>query len=385
MFWQTKGAAAGVNKLGKCLFQTEVHHLSLNSYSCELWALLQAFCRSEQPCYCKTDCASFVSQVNFIIANLYIPADFLHFEWWTFLLQIYIMRLEVCSTPLSISWIPSHLLEDFPTSLITFQQAIQAGSSWEDIFCNRRADFFAKQGSINQVDRKISEKQRAGAISDWQIWIALVNSRLSEISAVDEKHATIRSGSDTSPRSEVVSPETHFVTPNELTFVHPLQCFQQIFPKWIWQPEPHRFSWRSNFTPCCLKSYAAISKENWDMCISFLNSLVWIQEPQLKTAYVELAFGAWYQNIRFPGIPDNPKEYAQLIRKCINQCCKKAAQGNIIPGDQMSQCKSLGRTLPAGYISNGWPMIQCGALKQLALYAIAVNSQKLGDWGTPFN
>ena len=114
MFWQTKGAAAAVNTLGKCVFQVEVHHVSLNSYSCELWAIIQAFCRSEQPCACRTDCASLVTQFQFMIANLYIPADFLHYEWWIFLLQIYKMRLSVSKTPLSVAWDPLAPIGRYP-------------------------------------------------------------------------------------------------------------------------------------------------------------------------------------------------------------------------------------------------------------------------------
>ena len=383
MFWQTKGAAAGVKKLGKCIFQVEVRHISLNSYACELWALIQAFCRSDQPCACRTDCASLVTQTHFMMTNLYIPSDFSHYEWWIFFLGVYKTRLCMSKTPLSISWIPSHLLEDFPAHQITAQQAIDAGASWEDIYCNRKADYFAKQCAANQCSHNTTEKQRVSKIQQWQTWIALVNSKLSEISAIDYQSKIcpeiIEHESDPSDKFS-----QYIVPPSEPTIEHSLSCFQKVFPRWIWEPDPSQFVWKPDFIPCTLRSYATISQHNWETCIGFLNSLTWIQGSSYQTAYVELAFAAWYQDIRFCDISNNPKEYAQLIRKCINQCCKIQEQGRAIPGDQKAKCKSQGCTLPSGYLSDCWPLIPCKSLKFLALYAIKAKSQKLSDWGTPF-
>ena len=382
MFWRTKGAAACVDKLGNLIFQVEVHHISLNSYSCELWALVQAFCRSDQPCARRTDCASLVTQVSFMMTNLYIPTDFLHFEWWSFFLQIYKLRLQICPKPLCVSWIPSHLLEHIPVHLITFKQAIDNGSNWEDIFCNREADYFAKQCATQQLNGVVPEKQRVVAISKWQRWLALVNSKLSEISAIDIRPSL--SQGDNDENDILLVPKKPCVVPSELTVAHPICSFQQVFPKWVWQPNPSNFNWKSNFIPCTLKSYASISQVNWDLCVSYLNSLVWVQDSSMQTAYVELAFGAWSQGFHFVDVPKTPKDYAQLIRKCINQCCKLSDNGNIIPGQQKAKCKSQGRTLPAGYISDSWALISCVALKHLAIYSIRSNSQKLSDWGNPF-
>lgn len=220
MYWQTKGAAAAVNKLGKCIFQVEVHHISLNSYTCELKALIQAFCRSEQPCACRTDCASLVTQTHFMMTNLHIPADFSHYEWWIFFLSVYKTHLCMSKTPLSISWIPSQLLEELPAHQITAQQAIDAGASWEDIYCNRRADHFAKQCAINQCFHTITEKQRVSKVQQWQTWITLVNSKLSEISAIDyEPKIPSENIEHEGESSEKFS--HHIVPPSERTIEHP--------------------------------------------------------------------------------------------------------------------------------------------------------------------
>ena len=163
-----------------------------------------------------------------------------------------------------------------------------------------------------------------------------------------------------------------------------LSCFQNIYPKWMWEPNPQKFVWKPDFIPCTLRSYATMSQNNWETCLGFLHSLTWIQDPSYQTAYVELAFAAWYQDVRCCDISNNPKEYAQLIRKCINQCCKRQEQGRAVPGNQKAKCKSQGCTLRSGYLSDCWPLIPCKSLKFLALYSIKVKSQKLSDWGTPF-
>lgn len=58
--------------------------------------------------------------------------------------------------------------------------------------------------------------------------------------------------------------------------------------------------------------------------------------------------------------------------------------GKISPGSQRPGCKSLGKTLPAGYIAGGWATISPLALKHLALCLFRGKTQKLGDWGDPF-
>ena len=212
----------------------------------------------------------------------------------------------------------------------------------------------------------------------------MVNSKLSEISAIDYEPKVLSESVEFDPEVQEVISTEQVVPPSELTLAHSIQYFQKVFPKWMWEPEPHNFVWKSDFLPCDLNSYASISRANWEICISFLNDLVWVQDPSFKTAYVELAFLAWYQNIRFHETPCNPKEYSTLIRKCINQCCKRGENGNIIPGHQKAQCKSHGRTMPAGFISNSWPFIPSSTLKCLALYSIKINSHRLSDWETPF-
>ena len=133
-----------------------------------------------------------------------------------------------------------------------------------------------------------------------------------------------------------------------------------------------------------LNSYAKISPSNWGIALAFLHGLSWDSGPNHKTAYIELAFEAWFSGVRFSDdIPPTPQSYSVFLRKCINQCFKLQHLCQIAPGSQKPSCKSLGKTLPAGYIV-GWANISQCALKNLTLCLFRGKTQRLSDWGDPF-
>ena len=149
--------------------------------------------------------------------------------------------------------------------------------------------------------------------------------------------------------------------------------------------QARRLLWKPTFpTDHTLCTNAAVSPSVWKTAIDFLSSLVWECKPEHQTAYIELAFAAWYAGVRLEGIQSCPRDYATVIRKCINQCVKLQSLGLIIPGTQKSCCKSRGRTTPAGLIQGVWPHIHPTTLKYLALCFFKGRSQRLSDWGDVF-
>ena len=105
-----------------------------------------------------------------------------------------------------------------------------------------------------------------------------MNSKLSEISAIDyEPKIPSENIEHEGESSEKFS--HHNVPPSERTIEHPLSCFQNTYPKWMWEPNPQKFVWKPDFIACTLRSYATMSQNNRETCLGFLHSLTWIQDP----------------------------------------------------------------------------------------------------------
>ncbi len=249
------------------------------------------------------------------------------------------------------------------------------GSTWENICGNRYADKFAKL-AVNEAIAGRTFHPPDDSVSRWQAWLAQVNSKLGEISSVETNFPVQNN------QIEMTPGET---APSELTIAHPIETLEKILPLWCWKLDQFAFNWKPTFpSDCNLETYASITPTNWKIAIKFLNELTWECKPHHQTAYIEIAFSAWYTGVRFEGISSNPKEYATTFRKCINQAAKLSSLGELVPGPQKAEYKSNGRTIPAGFIQGGWPNISPICLKQLALCFFKGKTQKLGDWGTPF-
>lgn len=144
LFWETSGGFAVVNELGHLLYSGPVHHICLSSYTCELWAIIWAFCSAEHPIECRSDSKTVVDQIHYLIQNRDISSTWMHYEWWCFLKTIYLQRCEIHPSPLIVTWIPAHVLEELPCELISNRLATLHNTTWADIFGNRQADKFAK-------------------------------------------------------------------------------------------------------------------------------------------------------------------------------------------------------------------------------------------------
>lgn len=301
----------------------------------------------------------------------------MHFEWWCFLRTVYIQRCALHRSPLTVTWIPAHVLEELPCELISQKLAQQFKTTWGDIFCNRKADWyakkacreFAKSGNVNDLCQQISE---------WQHWLTLVSSEIAK-----------RDDSDLIPQSDenhqhgpqlFVSPG---IAPGELTLAHPTTCFEAVLPKWFWQ-QPDGTRWVSDFpSDASLHSYAKISKTDWDNAIKFFQSVEWILHNSHKTAFLELAFMSWENGFVFEK-GQNPADCATLLRKCANQAIKYHADHRLHPGEISSKAKSNGKTFPAGIIVGAYPRINQISLKRLALHFFAGRSLRLKDWKGDF-
>ena len=80
LFWYTSGSYAVIFSGGIIAKTGIVYHIVMSSYTCEMWALLEAFCSAEQPIFCYTDCQTLVKHVRFLITTKPIDFSWPHLE-----------------------------------------------------------------------------------------------------------------------------------------------------------------------------------------------------------------------------------------------------------------------------------------------------------------
>ena len=379
LFWETCGGYACVNEYGQCIHSGPVHHICLSSYTTELWAILWAFCNANHPIECRSDSKSVVDQIQILIDTHEVSPEWMHFEWWCFLKTILLQRCQIHPTPLKVTWIPAHVLEELPCELISHKLAQSYKTTWDDIFCNRRADKCAKEAcKQNKSDSGCVLQDSFQKISKWQHWLTLVSSAIA--CREPESNPSDSSGCNGNANIERDAPG---IPPSELTVSHPTSYFEACLPKWFWNP-PNGTIWVSDFPlETSLVSYALIPQNDWFKAIEFFRSLEWITNGNHKTAFLELAFLSWDQGFRFEK-GNNPAECATLLRKCANQALKYHKDLKLFPGEISSKAKSNGKTFPAGMIVSAYPKINQISLKRIAIHYFNGKTQCLKDWMCDF-
>ena len=380
-FWMSKGGFSIINDKGFCIHSGTVHHPALSSYSTELWALIYAFCSHPNPIEVATDCDTIVQQTKQLVSTLKVPHNWQHYEWWVFFLSILRLRLPLVPEPIKVRWVPSHLLEHIPIHQISDAAARESGSCWLDIFCNRTADLHAKRAIHRNFTDETFSKEKVSQISIWQKWLAKVSSIISAQCYNDEPVIQ-----NLQEQIEIHNDNQDELFPHQVTLEHDISTYKKFLPKWAWDNNIDEFSWCTDITTDFNqpKTYASISKTNWDIIVSFLLSCQWKICDEGLTSYMEITFAFWDAGMRLDEVSENPEAYSKCIRKCINQALKAFPNNPIVPGSQIAKCKSWGRTLPAGCLKGCILRIEHSALKRLAFTVLHGKSHLLSCWGTPF-
>lgn len=359
-FLHTRGSFAVVSLGGERIMSGRVFHIALNAYVCELWGLVNAFCRSKQPVCVHLDCSAVVEQAQFLIDHGFVPTSWSMFSWWSFLLQIIDYRKGFCDVPLKVQWCKAHVLDELPMYMITEQLAQQHGTNLRDLFHNRQADFHA--GNVLKQDSP-SLEQKITSISKWQVWLAHLHCFLD---SEPDRPSRRAQQADVEERIARVT----FPQPHELTLAHSVSAFAHVLPRWVWEPQLERFQWHALFdTALHHHSRATISDDDWYVSLNFFKAVVWEVTESAKTAFIELAYEFNAQNLRFSQVSHTPAAVATCLRKTHSLFMKKHGHGQhpITPGVVKATCKSEGRTLPSGTIHGCRALISSLALKQLAI------------------
>ena len=378
LFWETCGGFAIVNEFGQKVDSGPVSHISLCSYTCELWAIIWAFSAAEQPIECRSDSKTVVDQINILINTHTVDPSWMHFEWWSFLRSIYLQRLTWHPEPLVAVWIPAHVLEHLPCELISHKLALLHKTTWTDIFCNRIADKIAKEACKASKPVELCEFQKfSEKIGKWQHWLALLNAKISESNQTE-----ISKQAKPSPLNEPERTPHSSIQPFQLTIAHPTQFFEAALPKWFWNPIESAV-WKTEAQCDFQITYATISQEDWNVATDFLHAIQWHRDCSFSTSFIELAYLFWDEGFRFQNC-NSPAKVATMIRKCVNQINKGDNLSQWLPGAILAKAKSNGKTFPAGLIKGAYPKIKCNTLKKIAIAFFHGRTQCLKDWLTPF-
>ena len=378
-FWDTQGGYAVISQKGETISCGCVQHWVLSSYSCELWAGIVAWAHASSPLVIHSDCEAFVNQTNQMVASKRIQDDWPHQEWWNFFLTLVLLR---CSNPVNVlkcEWCPSHVLESVPIELISPKLAAANKTTIENIRHNRQADKIAKRAvqMYGKSFRNFNDDHKK--ISDWHLWIAQVNAKVSMLSKQDTSKSPHEQR-----QVEVEGIPQNTIPIEELTQWHSIEAFEKHLPRWTWHPDVTNYTWSSECDPMQPKGrYISITDENWKIGLQYLIGLKWMPNGEGKTSYIELAYDAWFKGVRFETTKNCPSTYATLLRKVCNQACK-SFETRLFPGTQKSGYVSKGKTLPAGFITAN-ALISSDALKSLAVDVLRGRGQRLIEWEQPFH
>lgn len=385
LFFHTIASFAVVDASGRLRKSGPVNHWSLSAYAAELFAVIVAFADAERPIQIHCDCRSIVDQVNSMIQNNSVPAEWSHLSWWNFLYQIWSFRKSFHSSPLEIIWIPAHVAEDCPPELVTRDIALQYNTTIWDILNNRKADYFAKLAvdAIRGKPKKEVEKHHL-LISDWQVFLAKVSSFVAETQSPCDNNHVVENPNQNQHQVEPAGNVYGKVLPHNVHGALPIAVFRDLLPKWEWQLNLQEFSWKPSFEPKDKTNvYAKISKQDWDAASLFFKGLQWKCGENLQVSFLELAAQAHFLKFSFDA-GCTPADVASTLRKFLNVVTNEGNASHTFPGIIVKKCKSNGKTFPSGLIQGAYPAIHHEALKSLAIPMLRGRSHQLSQWKVPF-
>ena len=273
VFWSecfplTAAGYSIINEDGSIFDAGTVSHLALSSFSAELWAVVMATLKADC-CLCVySDCQEVVAMVNLLVQRRCIPRNCLHLEWWQTLLAVINLRSLSSDGPvLTMVWIPAHIDDALPISLIPAVKLQQAGTTRKHVELNRVADKVAKYFALQRCAIAPRDKTMfQAAVLHQQEVLTQLNKFIGFECAEEFVDAS--------------SP------PKPLC----LQDFQKCYPGLAWSCSEQAFDLVFNIPDGPPPSKADLSHADWDQLRTFLKSLHWISGLQYMCTYQELAF-----------------------------------------------------------------------------------------------
>lgn len=178
-FWLSVGTFAIIDEAGRTVDTGMVSHWAMCSYVTELWAIFQAFFTAAKPTVVYSDCQSAVTQVASFLTTGVINVQWRCQAWWRSFAHLVRARRAVHPDPFTICWIPAHVLESVPDTLLTEEQAAAFGATVRHNRLNRIADRVAKHLAhrLSPVHQSVQQQARQ-AIYRHQYWFTMLHAML---------------------------------------------------------------------------------------------------------------------------------------------------------------------------------------------------------------
>ena len=273
VFWSecfplTAAGYSIINEDGSIFDAGTVSHLALSSFSAELWAVVMATLKADC-CLCVySDCQEVVAMVNLLVQRRCIPRNCLHLEWWQTLLAVINLRSLSSDGPvLTMVWIPAHIDDALPISLIPAVKLQQAGTTRKHVELNRVADKVAKYFALQRCAIAPRDKTM---FQDAVLHQQEVLTQLNKFIGFECAEEFVDASSPPKPLC--------------------LQDFQKCYPGLAWSCSEQAFDLVFNIPDGPPPSKADLSHADWDQLRTFLKSLHWISGLQYMCTYQELAF-----------------------------------------------------------------------------------------------
>ena len=327
----TAAGFAVIQEDGTTFAAGPVSHLSLSSYSAELWAIVVAAARANC-CLCiYSDCREVVTKVNALVENRLIPGNYVHLEWWQFLLRLINIRSpHSCNDVIRMVWIPAHVDDHIPVSMVSADRIEQLGTSRKHIELNRQADRIAKQQALARCAIAPGDKQFFhSAILHQQEVLTLLNKHIGA-ECLDDLHFEPRS----SKQQELQDP-------------------RMCFPGLAWEIDVSEFNITLNFPLESPPPKVLFGIDDWHTVLAFFQSLHWKVQEGVLCTYQELAFLFYKRGFRLRQRPPHFQDLVLQLRKCIVTIQRTPFALPGVPTARATKC--IGRVLPQGAIVGALP------------------------------
>ena len=222
-FWLQSGGYAVIGENEHVIAAGPLHHWVLDSYTTELWAVVIAISKATTRIAIFTDCKTIVDQFSWCRQHMKPPQDCQHPAWWRFICDALRKFSRNGEQAVELHWIPSHMFENVPISMITPEMAKFGKTEIDHVRGNRKADLIAKDNAL--LGAAIHPKDEK--------WLRKV------ISATHTRMAVIgkKLGQDvTMMKQSTQEAERVMQTPPD----DPIALFSRRYPKWLWGLEPNR-------------------------------------------------------------------------------------------------------------------------------------------------
>ena len=286
------------------------------------------FFAAERPTVVYSDCHSAVTQVVSFLASGVINVQWLCQAWWRSFARLVRTRREVHHDPFKISWIPAHVLESVPDTLLTEEQATAFGTT---VFSNEQSMLYTAISSGSQRFMRCCRQQL----------IALLQSKP-----------------------------------------------QLLYPQWHWHASQHLFSWKpkipNNIGSAKSWRYGSAA---WQAVVEFLRNLKWLCHPEESVSFCELAVAFHADGHRIPG--DQAHKTFRDLYKMIREALlflHKQHNAQPFPGTfNSTKPRAGGRILPQGCIEGAIPFASTKGLTLLAQLFCLGADRRLETWTIPLN